>query len=135
MIRVSSPFTNNSVATRIPDFADTARMVMSIMRSMLEVGVRKQCFGDRVHEEQQYDHEMAADMSTNIAHAKNTADAPHASSSLVYVIVEMVRDILALSSRCTEMVAVVDSWKPYSTTIWNTRQNDVANRSRRTSPR
>mgnify|MGYP001785709100 FL=1 len=25
------------------------------------------------------------------------------------------------------MVAVVDSWKPYSTTIWNTKQNDVAN--------
>ena len=34
MIRVSSPFTNNSVATKIPDFADTARMVMSFMRSM-----------------------------------------------------------------------------------------------------
>ena len=31
---VSSPFTNNSVATKIPDFADTARMVMSFMRSM-----------------------------------------------------------------------------------------------------
>ena len=34
MIRVLSPFTNNSVATKIPDFADTARMVMSFMRSM-----------------------------------------------------------------------------------------------------
>ena len=66
-------------------------------------------------------------MFTNIAHARNTTDAPHASNSLVYVIVEMVRDIFVLSSRCTEMVAVVDSWKPYSTTIWNTRQNDVAN--------
>ena len=66
-------------------------------------------------------------MSTNIANARNTAEATHASSSLVYVIVEMIRDIFALSSRCTEMVAVVDSWKPYSTTIWNTRQNDVAN--------